>query len=154
MSPIVRSLASFGCGILFAIGLGLARLTLPSTIRDGLDVTGQWNPSMFVTMAAAVGVYFVFTRIVRRMRRPLAEARFALPSTRMPGARSLAGSAVFGAAWGTLGLCPGPAITSSLVNPSVLVFSLAMAAGVVAHDRVASTARASQEPPDVAARTI
>ena len=40
------------------------------------------------------------------------------------------GSILFGAGWGLIGLCPGPAITSlALLNISSVIFVLAMLTG-------------------------
>ena len=47
----------------------------------------------------------------------------------------LAGAALFGAGWGLVGLCPGPAIANlATLSPAVLLFGAAMLAGMVAHD--------------------
>ena len=37
-----------------------------------------------------------------------------------------------------MGLCPGPAITSALWNPSVLAFTAALVAGVAIHEFAAA----------------
>ena len=47
----------------------------------------------------------------------------------------IAGAALFGAGWGLVGLCPGPAIANlATLSPPVLLFVAAMLAGMVAHD--------------------
>ena len=47
----------------------------------------------------------------------------------------LLGAALFGAGWGLAGLCPGPAIANlATLAPGVIVFVVAMAAGMVGHD--------------------
>ena len=45
------------------------------------------------------------------------------------------GAALFGIGWGLVGLCPGPALESlATLSPGVIVFVVAMAVGMVAHD--------------------
>ena len=47
----------------------------------------------------------------------------------------IAGAALFGAGWGLVGLCPGPAIANlATLSPPVLLFVAAMIAGILAHD--------------------
>ncbi|WP_320077077.1 DUF6691 family protein, partial [Klebsiella variicola] len=51
--------------------------------------------------------------------------------------RLVVGSALFGIGWGMAGLCPGPAVASLALGlaPTVL-FVVAMALGMVVHDRL------------------
>jgi len=45
------------------------------------------------------------------------------------------GGALFGAGWGLVGLCPGPAIENlATLSPRVIVFVIAVAAGMALHD--------------------
>ena len=45
------------------------------------------------------------------------------------------GSVLFGIGWGLAGLCPGPALVNLAgLTPSVMVFVLAMAAGMIIKD--------------------
>jgi len=47
----------------------------------------------------------------------------------------LGGAALFGAGWGLVGLCPGPAIANlATLSPAVLLFVAAMLAGMATHD--------------------
>jgi hypothetical protein len=47
----------------------------------------------------------------------------------------ITGAALFGIGWGLAGLCPGPAIADlATLSPGVIVFVVAMAAGMLAHD--------------------
>ena len=82
--PRINALISFGCGLLFAVGLGLAGMTSPAKVLAFLDVTSPaWDPSLAFVMAGAIGVHFVFARRARIAavagRAPVAAARFFLP---------------------------------------------------------------------------
>ena len=47
----------------------------------------------------------------------------------------VSGAALFGIGWGLVGLCPGPALESlATLSPGIIVFVVAMAAGMIAHD--------------------
>jgi len=53
----------------------------------------------------------------------------------------LTGAALFGIGWGLVGLCPGPAIADlATASPGVILFVVAMAIGMVAHDQWQSRA--------------
>ena len=99
-------LTAFLCGVLFALGLGIAGMTQPDKIIGFLDVTGRWDPALFWVMLGAIAVTAPGYRCVFRRVRPV----FKL----------FAGSALFGVGWGLGGFCPGPALTAlvSGIRPS------------------------------------
>jgi uncharacterized protein len=132
---LIRILTGLVAGIIFAFGLGTARLTLPQTIHGGLDVLGAWDPQMFIALFAGMLVFGVFRIIVMGRAAPLLASRFRLPAQGRPSARMLLGSALFGAAWGFSGICPGPSLTSSLTSFPVAVFAISMIAGVAFYER-------------------
>lgn len=132
-----RAIAAFGCGLLFAIGLGVAGMTRPSKVLGFLDFAGDWDPSLLFVMGAAVAVTFVLYRVVLRRARPLFDVTFHMPTQRRVDARLLMGAAIFGVGWGLVGYCPGPAIiavASGALAP--LTFVAAMAAGMILFELV------------------
>lgn len=127
-------LGSFCSGLLFAIGLAISGMTLPQKVLAFLDVTGDWDPSLALVMLSSAGVYFVLHRLVLRRDQPLATSRFSLPTRQDIDAPLVAGAAMFGAGWGLVGLCPGPAVTAlASLHENVLVFFVSMIAGMYAY---------------------
>ena len=131
----MKYLSTFLFGVLFAIGLGVAGMTQPQKVIGFLDVLGQWDPSLAVTMLGAVVVYFVLYQLIIRTDKPLLASEFALPTRRDIDRPLIVGAALFGAGWGLGGFCPGPAIAASVTgNSFVLIFVLAMGVGMYAYE--------------------
>lgn len=57
---------AFGCGLLFALGLGLAGMTQPSKVLGFLDIGGVWDPSLALVMLGAIAVHLPLARLRRQ----------------------------------------------------------------------------------------
>lgn len=126
-------------GLLFGAGLALGGMTNPAKVVGFLDVGGRWDPSLAFVMGSALLVTFPVFAWVRRASRPLLAERFQLPAKRDLDPQLLAGAALFGIGWGIAGLCPGPAIANLAAgSPEVLLFVVAMVAGMWLRDRTAA----------------
>lgn len=126
-----QSVASFVAGLLFALGLGLGGMTLPSKVIGFLDFFGRWDPSLAFVMAGAVAVYAVTWRIVRKNARPKLSAQWFVPTRSDIDPKLVAGAAIFGVGWGLGGYCPGPGLVSSSgLAVESLTFTGAMLAGM------------------------
>jgi len=146
------NLISFGCGIVFALGLGISGMTQPSKVIGFLDVAGAWDLSLAFVMLGAIGVYFIAFRMTRKMRAPVLAARFSIPTRNDLDANLLLGAAIFGAGWGLGGFCPGPAITSLASGAMpVAAFVAAMAGGIYLHTVMQTLGRSRAEAPRIAA---
>jgi uncharacterized membrane protein YedE/YeeE len=122
---------AFGCGLVFALGLGIGGMTEPTRVLAFLDVAGEWDPRLALVMLGAIAVYAPVYRLVSRWRRPIVAPDFQIPIRRAIDARLVTGAIVFGIGWGLAGLCPGPALTSlASGEPAALVFVVAMLAGL------------------------
>jgi uncharacterized protein len=121
-------------GVIFGIGLAIARMIDPEKIKDFLDVaaipSGGWDPSLAFVMGGALIVAFFGLRLDRRLAEPLAAPAFARPPAAAIDRPLVFGAALFGIGWGLAGLCPGPAIANLGIIPgSVLLFVVTMFAG-------------------------
>jgi uncharacterized protein len=129
MKPL---LSAFAAGALFALGLGVAGMTLPSKVIGFLDITGAWDPSLAFVMIGAIATHLVLLRLILRRAGPVFGGSFQIPTRKDIDAKLVAGAALFGIGWGLGGYCPGPALASLVtLAPAVLVVVAAMAAGMV-----------------------
>jgi uncharacterized protein len=128
-------LASFVCGLIFGVGLLVSGMTQPTKVLGFLDVFGVWDPTLGFVMAAALLVSFAGFRIARQRTKPVLAAKHLWPTRSDIDIPLLIGSALFGVGWGLVGLCPGPALVNlATLMPQVVVFLLAMAAGLITKD--------------------
>jgi uncharacterized protein len=137
-----KTILAFACGLLFAVGLGLAGMTRPEKVLGFLDVAGgAWDATLAFVMGPAVAVYMVCYRLARGRAAPLLGGALQLPARRDLDPALIGGAALFGAGWGLSGFCPGPAIVSTVSGAtSVLAFVAAMTGGALLY-RAALAAR-------------
>ncbi|HXL69205.1 MAG TPA: DUF6691 family protein [Xanthobacteraceae bacterium] len=131
--PVI--IAALVCGLVFGSGLQISGMTNTLKIQNFLDLFGTWDPSLAVTMAAALAFAAPGLWYARRRGRPLVAARITWPSKNTIDPPLWIGSAIFGVGWGLVGLCPGPAIENLVTrSPQIAVFVIAMATGATAID--------------------
>jgi uncharacterized membrane protein YedE/YeeE len=129
------TLASFVCGLIFGFGLLISGMAQPTKVLGFLDIFGRWDPTLAFVMAAALAVSATGFALVRQGKRPLLAARYLWPTRTDIDRRLVTGSILFGVGWGQVGLCPGPALVNLAgLMPSVMVFVVAMAAGMILKD--------------------
>lgn len=125
-----RLLASFGCGLLFGLGLAMAQMTDPLKVQAFLDVAGRWDPSLALVMVGAVSVTGLGFRWLRGCPAPSLSDRFHWPTLTRIDTHLLIGASLFGIGWGLTGYCPGPAWATILTgNAQAWLFVPAMVAG-------------------------
>lgn len=128
----MRKVMAFLAGVIFGIGLLLAGMANPAKVLAFLDVTGHWDPSLALVMAAAIGVAFLPFSWARLQRTSLLGAPMQLPAKREVDRRLIGGSLLFGSGWGIAGICPGPAVAMLLTGHwPVWLFSAAMLVGML-----------------------
>jgi uncharacterized protein len=129
------ALAALICGFVFGWGLLISGMMQPAKVLAFLDIFGNWDPSLAVVMAAALAVSSAGFALAKRRERPLLAAQSVWPSRTDIDRPLVIGSVLFGAGWGLVGLCPGPALENlATLSPRVIVFVIAMAAGMALQD--------------------
>lgn len=131
MGLIIARLVPFCAGVLFGVGLIVSGMTNPAKVQNFLDIAGSWDPSLAFVMAGALSVAIPGFWLVRRREAPVADRKFHIAAIAPVDRNLVGGAALFGIGWGLAGLCPGPAITSTLIGtPAIHVFLPAMLMGV------------------------
>ena len=134
------NIASFICGIVFSIGLGISGMTQPQKVIGFLDVFGEWDLSLAFVMFGAVLSYLILQLwIQRNFSIPVLGGSFQITSRKDLDRSLIIGALLFGSGWGLGGYCPGPAITSlGSGSLNALLFVVAMGIGMLVADRVIS----------------
>ena len=129
-----RALVALLAGTTFGFGLALGGMLDPSVIRGFLDFFGSFDPRLGFVFAGAVLVSAAGHALASQLVRPALAETFALPARQKIDAPLIGGSALFGAGWGMVGLCPGPAISGlALGVPSIFIITISMLVGMAAH---------------------
>ena len=132
------ALASLLCGFIFGSGLVISQMVQTTKVLGFLDVfgipSGTWDPSLIVVMAAGLLVTGIGFALIRPGA-PIFAPKSLWPTATDIDRPLITGAALFGIGWGLVGLCPGPAIADlATLSPGVIVFVVAMAVGMAAHD--------------------
>ena len=126
--PIIIALVS---GILFGLGLLLAGMGNPAKILAFLDITGNWDPSLLVTMAVALVISGIAFQLVKKRKTSVLNCPLQIPTSKVIDKKLVIGSVLFGLGWGLGGICPGPAILlTGMGLTQGILFALAMIAGM------------------------
>ena len=127
MSAIIALLV----GIIFGVGLIIAQMTNPSKIIGFLTFGQNWDSSLLFVMASAVFFSFFAFNFIKQNNKTLLNLDLEIPNRTDINLPLIAGSALFGAGWGMVGLCPAPAIVSlTFGNSQTLLFVISMLVGM------------------------
>lgn len=148
-----RSFFAALSGALFGAGLLVSGMIDTVKVQGWLDVFGDWDPTLAFVMGGAIIPMFVAWRIAAARRvAVLGNALPEKPAQTLDG-RLIWGSVLFGAGWGLVGLCPGPALAAAFLNGwGGVVFLLAMVAAMVATPPILRLIRAQGETAWTSAR--
>ena len=126
----MNKLISLLSGIIFGIGLVISEMINPKKVLGFLDLFGNWDPSLALVMIGALVVYSPLFHIIKKKEKPIFAKNFNFSNNKKINNQLIAGSALFGAGWGLVGLCPGPAISSiATFNIHSIIFITSMFIG-------------------------
>jgi|TARA_B110000438_G_C15588124_1_gene552620 uncharacterized protein len=126
----MNKIISLVSGIIFGFGLTVSSMTNPAKVLGFLDLFGHWDPSLIFVMIGAIIVSSPFFFLSKSKRKPLFAQSFSIPEAKKIDTKLIFGSSLFGIGWGSVGLCPGPAISSlALLNNYSLAFIASMFLG-------------------------
>jgi len=136
MSAMRLFLIAFGAGLLFGAGLAVSGMHDPAKVLDFLDIAaiadGGWDPSLAFVMAGGLAVTLPAFSYARRRAAPLAAPAFQVPAATAIDMRLILGALLFGAGWGLVGYCPGPALAALAFGVTgTILFVLAMIVGMI-----------------------
>jgi uncharacterized membrane protein YedE/YeeE len=117
-------------GGLFGLGLLVAGMLDTAKVQGFLDIAGSWDPTLAFVMGGAI----LPMAVAWRLAGPVSLLGSPTPPklAQVVDARLLGGSALFGAGWALVGLCPGPAMAVlGFGGWPAAVFFAAMVAGMV-----------------------
>ncbi|MFW5385796.1 DUF6691 family protein [Yersinia sp. 2542 StPb PI] len=118
-------------GLIFGLGLIVAGMANPAKVLGFLDISGLWDPSLALVMAAAVAIALLGFTWAKKRKVSLLGQPLQLPASNRIDWRLIGGSLLFGVGWGLAGICPGPALV--LLGAGMFkggVFVAAMVAGM------------------------
>ncbi len=121
-------------GILFGAGLVVSDMVNPARVLAFLDIIGAWDPALAFVMGGAIVPAAIAYMLTRRMPGPVFETKFFVPENRIIDRQLVTGAAIFGAGWGLVGYCPGPALAGMVFGDwQPFVFVVAMLVGMWGH---------------------
>ncbi len=126
-------------GVLFGLGLSISEMVNPTRVLGFLNVLGPWDPTLAFVMAGALTVAVPGFQYAKLMHKPFLAVSFSVPTKKDLDGKLISGAVIFGVGWGLAGICPGPSLVAlNTLQVNVVVFVVAMLAGIIAHDRIFS----------------
>ncbi len=120
-------------GGLFGAGLVVSGMTDTTKVQGWLDVFGAWDPTLAFVMGGAILPMIAAWAIARRRGQSLLGRPIPERADPRLDHNLILGSVMFGAGWGLVGLCPGPALAVlGFGGWGAWLFLLAMGLGMVA----------------------
>ena len=128
----MRVLVALAAGGVFGLGLVVSDMIDPARVRAFLDIFGDWDPTLAFVMGGALVPMAVAWRVAARRDTPVCGSDFPARPAGSIDVHLLGGAVLFGAGWGLVGFCPGPALAALGVGGvAVLLFVGAMALGML-----------------------
>lgn len=132
-------------GIIFGAGLAISDMVNPERVLAFFNIYEGWDPTLAFVIGGALIPAAIAFALSRRMREPFQHTEFHIPENRIIDRQLIAGAAIFGAGWGLVGYCPGPAIAGMVFGDwQPFVFAAAMIAGMWLHRQLSDLKQRSE----------
>lgn len=126
----MKNILSFISGSIFGLGLTISSMTNPDKVLGFLDLFNNWDPSLAFVMGGAIIITAPMLFILTKNKNLILSKEIHLPTNKEIDKKLIIGSLIFGAGWGLVGLCPGPAISSlALIEVPSIIFVIFMFIG-------------------------
>ena len=126
----MKNILAFISGSIFGLGLTISSMTNPDKVLGFLDLFNNWDPSLAFVMGGAIIITAPMLFILTKNKNFILSKELHLPTNKEIDKKLIIGSLIFGAGWGLVGLCPGPAISSlALLEVPSIIFVIFMFIG-------------------------
>ena len=126
----MKNILALISGSIFGLGLTISSMTNPDKVLGFLDLFNNWDPSLAFVMGGAIIVTAPILFILSNNKNFIFSKEIHLPTNNDIDKKLVIGSLIFGAGWGLVGLCPGPAISSlALIEMPSIIFVIFMFIG-------------------------
>ena len=131
----MRIIISLICGTIFGFGLYVSEMIDPQKVLGFLDIwaiaEGGWDPSLAFVMGGGLAVALPIFQFAKTRSQAVCGGEMSLPTNRAVTVKLILGGLLFGAGWGLVGYCPGPALSAlAFGHPDTILFVVAMIAGM------------------------
>jgi uncharacterized protein len=117
-------------GLVMSIGISYSQMIDPNKVLAFLTLDKNWDPSLLLVMVSALLTYSIGYWLFAANKKPVFASKFHLPTKQSIDKPLVIGAVLFGAGWGLVGYCPGPAIAAiSSGSTGTLAFVAAMITG-------------------------
>lgn len=119
-----QNLIALISGLLFGLGLSISQMVDRQRVIGFLDFAGKWDVTLAFVLGGAVGITLITFRFILKLKKPIFDSQFYLPTRKDIDTPLILGAIIFGIGWGISGYCPGPAVTSLIqlsLNPIIFL---------------------------------
>lgn len=126
----MKNILALISGSIFGLGLTISSMTNPDKVLGFLDLFNNWDPSLAFVMGGAIIITAPMLFVLTKNKNLILSKEIHLPTNKEIDKKLIIGSLIFGAGWGLVGLCPGPAISSlALLEVPSIIFVIFMFIG-------------------------
>ena len=126
----MKNILALFSGSIFGLGLTISSMTNPDKVLGFLDLFNNWDPSLAFVMGGAIIITAPMLFVLTKNKNLILSKEIHLPTNKEIDKKLIIGSLIFGAGWGLVGLCPGPAISSlALIEVPSIIFVIFMFVG-------------------------